>query len=97
MRTAQRTVEVSKTIPVKVTIVKEDIKSISENKAMKQIDVVVAAYDENNNLIQENLVIIVADKYDLLMSANPNFAPNKPENEYRENDLWYIIDLLSQK
>lgn len=35
--------------------------------------------------------------YDLLMSANPDFAPKKPANLYRIEDLWHFVDLIRER
>ena len=32
--------------------------------------------------------------YTELMSANPTWAPGKPANTFKLNDLWYFIDLI---
>lgn len=75
----------------------EEILSINENKQMRFINVVVGyKVDEVSDFIQNvnDIYEIVGDNYDLLMSENPEFAEGKPQNEYREADVWHIIDLI---
>ncbi|MEF2243968.1 hypothetical protein V1L65_03380 [Paenibacillus sp. IITD108] len=50
--------------------------------------------DEQDEVIRSEQVAISGTMYELLMSENPSFAPNKPQNEYREVDIWYIVDLI---
>ena len=77
---------------VTIEVVKEEIVSICEYKQDKFVAVTVAKYDSDNNNVAVENYVIKGDNYDLLMSANPSFAPQKPANEYREADLWYVID-----
>ncbi|WP_181950802.1 hypothetical protein, partial [Sporomusa ovata] len=85
---------VTKTVQEAIKIVKEDIISIAEDKANKHIHVKINLVGASGNTVLSEEYGIDGDKYLLLMSANPTFAPSKPENEYRECDLWYIIDLI---
>ncbi|CQR74168.1 hypothetical protein SOV_22950 [Sporomusa ovata DSM 2662] len=94
MREVNKTVNVTKTVQEAIAIVKEDIISIAEDKANKHIHVKINLVDVSGNIVMSEEYGIDGDDYTLLMSANPDFAPNKPENEYREADLWYIIDLI---
>ncbi|WP_220387728.1 hypothetical protein, partial [Sporomusa ovata] len=88
------TVNVTKTVQEPVTIVKEDIVYIVESKDSNHIHVKLNLIGENGNIVQCEEYGIDGDNYVLLMSANPSFAPSKPENEYREEDIWYVIDLI---
>jgi hypothetical protein len=38
------------------------------------------------------VVRIVGDDYDALMSDRPAFAPNKPAGTFRYEDLWHFVD-----
>lgn len=73
---------------------KQEIIAISEDKNLKTINVKANYYDESGEFVSESNFIIEGDAYDLIMSEAPTFAPNKPLNEYREEDLWHIIDTL---
>lgn len=95
MRTTNKEIVITSTIVNNVRIVKEMLIVITEDKVNGSISVDVGLYSENNELEKIENYVIKGAYYDLLMSESPNFAPNKPLNEYREEDLWYIIDLIS--
>ncbi|WP_331697658.1 hypothetical protein [Paenibacillus sp. IITD108] len=63
-------------------------------KPTKTIEVLIHLKDEQDEVIRSEQVAISGTMYELLMSENPSFAPNKPQNEYREVDIWYIVDLI---
>lgn len=94
MRSVNYELTYKKETEVTNTIIKEELINISENKIDKTIELTINKYDDSDCIAGVEYVNIVGDNYDLLMSANPTFAPNKPENEYREEDLWYIIDVI---
>lgn len=79
---------------VDTVAVKEEIISICEYRQGGFIGVSVAKYDINNNNIANENYAITGDNYKILMSANPSFAPQKPADEYRDEDLWHIIDKI---
>lgn len=94
MREVSKTVNVSKTVQEAIVVTREEIISILDDKTNKHIHVKINLVDASSNTVLIEEYGIDGDKHSLLMSANPSFAPNKPENEYREEDLWYIIDLI---
>jgi hypothetical protein len=96
MRECNKTININKNITVEETANTEEIVSIMENKISKTINIAVE-FKNNGNLLLSESYLITGDKYNLLMSENPSFAPSKPQNEYREADLWYIIDLIRQE
>ncbi|WP_211750244.1 hypothetical protein [Paenibacillus sp. Marseille-Q4541] len=73
---------------------KEGFIIINEDKTAKIIRLTIGYYDENETLLETRDCIVSSENYELLMSNSPDFAPGKPENEYREQDLWYIIDKI---
>lgn len=79
---------------VMVTAVSEEIISIQEDKIGRNIEVVTEFKSAHGESLKRQAHTISGNYYDLIMSANPDFAPGKPENEYREIDLWHVIDLL---
>lgn len=93
MRTCNKEVTIVNTVEENVSVNNEEIININENKTLKMITVTINYLADSTSVKQEN-IIISGDNYDSLMSENPSFAPGKPENEYREADLWYIIDLI---
>jgi len=85
---------ITQTVEQSVSSATEEITTIVEDKSKSYINVGITFKDSDSNTIGTENVMIVGDHYTLLMSANPEFATSKPENEYRESDLWYIIDLI---
>lgn len=86
-----------KPVPINGVITKEEFEEIFENKVYKTIIVSIKQYDSDDYLVRNIKQTIDGDKYDLLMSESPEFAEGKPENEYREVDLWHIIDLIREE
>jgi hypothetical protein len=97
MREINKSITYEKKQIINDIAVKEDVVSITEDKINKRIDVCTALKNADEEVVGEKAYTIAGDKYDLLISANPSFAPNKPENEYREIDLWYVIDLIDKE
>lgn len=94
MRESNRQFIQKKIVEEIVTASKEDLKVVNKNKEDKVIDIIVAFKDSSGSLLGEENLFITGDHYELLMSENPEFAPNKPLNDFREDDLWYIIDMI---
>lgn len=93
MRNANFTVNAEKVVQQSITISKEEFIRIIEDKLDGSITCVINMY-EGDTFVESNMFFIGGDKYALLMSESPEFAPGKPVNEYREIDLWHIIDLI---
>lgn len=89
----------TKNFPINVTMdvssTEKEIVFYSEDKVERCVFVRVSYYDENGKSLSTERYNITEENYDLLVSESPEFAPGKPANEYRENDLWYVIDLMS--
>lgn len=96
MRDINKTFDLKKTVDVETveTAVKEILSVIYENKAREYVDVEVQYITESGQVISQENYAITDQKYELLMSESPGFAPGKPYGEYREVDLWYIIDQM---
>lgn len=60
------------------------------------IAVTINLKNKNGDVVKTESYEIIGEHYDLLMSESPGFADGKPANEYRESDLWYIIDMLRE-
>lgn len=86
--------EISRTVQEVINSATMDVVSISEDRNSKIISVVLEYKDLDGDRIGIKTAIIANDNYVLLMSANPTFAPNKPIGEYREPDLWFILDYI---
>lgn len=82
-------------VSTSVTTTNEEIVSIHESKDSQQISIKINYLDSNNVSIGEDYVYVGGNDYTLLMSANPTFAIQKPANEYREIDLWFMLDYIA--
>jgi hypothetical protein len=80
--------------PTQETATQEVFSKINEDKDLKSVWVEVSYCKDDETALSRDTYNITDDNYDLLMSQSPEFAPDKPANEYREVDLWYIIDLI---
>ncbi|MDF2791150.1 MAG: CampHawk [Neobacillus sp.] len=94
MREVNKNIIIKQVVENTILATEESILIINENKGQKYIYVETAYIDQNGDQISTTNNKITGDLYDLLMSQSPDFAPNKPLNEYREVDLWYIIDQI---
>lgn len=99
MRAINETITKQETrlVEVPVKAVNEEFHYINEFKTDKYIDVCTVYLDSEGNAVKYSYYKVDGENYDYLMSQSPDFANGKPENEYREEDLWYIIDLIKTK
>ncbi len=81
---------------VDVSINNERFLTIYENKEYEIINVTVGYYHDDD-LISKEMLEISGGYYEMLMSPFPAFAPGKAKNEYREEDLWYIVELIRNR
>jgi len=81
--------------PVQVTrtAVGKDFAQRSVDKDNKTI-LATVKWVADGKVLGTKQYTISGDNYDLLMSASPVFAPNKPQDDFREEDLWYVINLI---
>jgi len=94
VRNILKTVLVTEQVQNEYTATSEEFSTILENKSNQYIAVTVNQKDLNNRVLLSYKYTIDGDKYAQIMSANPPFAPEKPANEYRESDLWHMVDLI---
>ncbi|MER2057237.1 MAG: hypothetical protein ABTA16_00355 [Niallia sp.] len=90
MRAANVSMIINK--PTLINFTNEDIISEVKNYEEKRI-VVVTKYLNDLESSDGTTTIIEGEYYDLLMSQSSEFTEGKPLNDYREHDLWYVIDL----
>ncbi|WP_127532736.1 hypothetical protein [Paenibacillus kobensis] len=95
MRDSNKTVQVKEMTEVTKDIETEEIQTIAENKVLQRVELTIAYRTSNGEVAKVDYVLIDGDYYTLLMSESPAFAPGKPANEYREIDLWYIVDQIT--
>lgn len=84
-------------MPRQITLsqtVTEDIITIYEVPAT-MVRVCVAPVNPDGTMVNGNVYDeyqIQGDDFAELMSAGPSWAPNKPANTYRNEDLWVFVD-----
>lgn len=96
MRISEKVFNITEQITTEKEAANEDIRTIVENKGRRLIELGIAYYDATGSTITTETVLINKDNYELLMSESPDFAPGKPANEYREVDLWYMVDKITE-
>lgn len=93
-----REINVKVTRPIEIIetkiATKEIIHSILERKTNKEIEVGILLQGSDGEILKDEYYMISGENYSMLMSDSPSFAIGKPENEYREIDLWHVIDLI---
>ncbi|MEM5592712.1 hypothetical protein AAHH67_15085 [Niallia circulans] len=95
MRSINKEIKLTKQIIVTDIAINEDFRTILKDKYNKVVTVEVVTQNKDGVVVTENEYYdITGDNYDLLMSESPDFAPNKPVNDFREEDLWFIIDRI---
>nr|WP_156736281.1 hypothetical protein [Mycobacterium sp. E3298] len=96
MRVSSKQLKIKSLQEVETTITAEheEITAILEDKTVRKVSVMILYTRGDGSEIETKTYDIVGGNYGLLMSESPDFAPGKPLNEYREDDLWYIIGLM---
>lgn len=94
MRSSSEVVKKLVSVEQSINIASERIIQINEDKISMQIVATYGLYDVQDMLIEQRSCVIQGEHYVLIMAKSPDFAPGKPANEYRESDLWYVIDLI---
>lgn len=89
MREVNMEITISK--PTAVNFTKEDILLRIIDPVNKRVTVTTQYYNEEESSDQYT-VVIDGENYELLMSESPEFALGKPANDFRIEDLWYMID-----
>ncbi|MEK4328907.1 hypothetical protein MKX70_24010 [Paenibacillus sp. FSL R7-0312] len=96
MRSSNRYVTLTESVKKQVEVSTEEFYVINENKGSRIVDVTIALKSADGTVLTHEYYQVRGQHYDLLMSESPDFAPGKPPNEYREADLWHIIDLIRE-
>ncbi|MFB9324287.1 hypothetical protein, partial [Cryptosporangium minutisporangium] len=91
MRVSNKEITVVRSVTSKIPAATEHLTSINNYKEARTLVATVKYHDRDDLEIGQRTWYITGENYDLLMSESPDFAPGKPENEYREVDIWYII------
>lgn len=75
----------------------EDIVSTSYDKISQRLQLTVHLYRVDESLINPESYVIEGEDYIFLMSTNECFEPGKEENQYREIDLWCMVDRIRER
>lgn len=75
----------------------EDIVSTSHDKISKKLSLTVHLYREDQSFINGESYVIEGGDYAFLMSDDPAFAEGKMADDYREVDLWCMVDKLRER
>ncbi|MBP2644069.1 MAG: hypothetical protein H6Q67_1956 [Firmicutes bacterium] len=70
-----------------------DLIKIVENSANSTVGV-TCQYTLSDSTTTTKNYTIASDNYTLLMSANPSWATGKPANEWRKEDVWFLITYM---
>lgn len=70
---------------------------IKTNNRDSGIYEVTINYYDSQGFIASVFITIFGEYYDLLMSQSPEFAPGKPENECRDEDIFYVLDKMESE
>jgi len=93
-RSIEKTIQTTTETVVNSTAVTEEITNIIRNLSMKVVNVQVTYYDSSGNALSYENYNISGDNYTLLMSESPSWASGKPSGEYRQDDLWFLMDYM---
>lgn len=94
MRVINKEVDVVKEMKVKEVATQEEIYLTSENKEIQRVEVSIALKNNEGTIIKTEFYEVQGHYYEMLYSDSPAFPPEKPRGNYREIDLWYVIDLI---
>lgn len=75
---------------------KQDFSYINKNKELRLINFEVISLSDDGEILERKAYQLNDADYDLIMSDSPDFAPGKPVNDFREADLFYMIDKLDR-
>ena len=97
MRTTNRTVDKLTTITVTEVGITEEFIYRQDFPLQKLYMTRTRLLNDNNEMVEEQDINITGDDYDLLMSQSPEFSPGKVAGDCREEDVWYMVDLIRSR
>lgn len=95
IRNVGKKVRITETVEVEKTVTQEKITAIFTRPDSKEIEVTLGLLDEGGAEIAKKFISIASQDYDLLFSDDPFFETGKSSGNYRESDLWKVIDKVS--
>lgn len=96
MRDVNIVLSFPKVIQEKRVASKEEIIKKDEDKVNKMVTVTTRLYDTDNQFLTDRMFQIIGSDYDFLMSDSPDFNEGKTKDNYRDEDLFVVIDLLNK-
>jgi dihydrodipicolinate synthase/N-acetylneuraminate lyase len=72
----------------------EDIISYTVEYSIGTLYVLVGTFDENHKVTSNRMVNLGTEGFDMIMSANPEWSPLKPADNFRKSDLIALINLI---
>lgn len=82
------------TTTVRDIAVKEDFQYINHYKSNSYAEISTVFFNDKDEPIQHNYYEITGELYELLMSDSDMFPPGKIKGEFRDEDLWCIVDKI---
>lgn len=97
MRNIDMDIEVVKQVTETIAVRYEEIESFSEIKSLKEVQVKLNYYNRDRQFMLSESYKIDGENYDLLMSTSDVFGEGKSQDEFRKDDLFYVIDTIRGK
>jgi hypothetical protein len=72
----------------------EEVISYTVDFSLGGVYAILGVFDENHKVITNRLVNLGRAGFDLLMEANPTWAPNKPANNFRKEDIFTVMQIM---
>lgn len=75
----------------------EDIISYTVEFSIGTVYAVVGVFNEDHRVVSNRAVNLGPEGFAMLMSANPEWSPLKPEGNFRKEDLITVINILEPR
>lgn len=72
----------------------EDIISYTVEYSIGTVFALIGVFDQNHKVISHRSENLGPEGFSMLMSANPQWAPEKPADTFRKDDLLALIAYL---
>lgn len=97
LREVTEKVIVNKEVEFEDIGVREEIIFANNHFSEKYMEIFTKLFNEQDEMIKEETLIIQWDNYDLLFSVSDFFDTGKQKGAYREKDLWKVIDKVREE
>lgn len=75
----------------------EDIVSYTVEYSMGAVYAIVGVFGDDHKVVSNRLVNLGPEGFAMLMSANPEWSPLKPEGDFHKEDLITVINILEPR